>query len=100
MPKFDVSVPHTMGKEDARTRLHGFSEKLQQHYADQLSDLNQEWNGDALAFSFSTFGIGVKGTLTVGDESVDVAGDLPFTAAMFKGKITSAIEEQLSRLLS
>ncbi|MEO1495654.1 MAG: polyhydroxyalkanoic acid system family protein [Planctomycetota bacterium] len=99
MPKFDVSVPHTLGQQAARERLHGFSEKLQQKYADQLSGLEQSWEGDALAFSFSTFGIGVSGTLEVRDESIEVSGDLPFTAAMFKGKIVGAIQEQLTRLL-
>ena len=99
MPKFDLSIPHPLGKQAALERLHGFSDRLREKYADQLSNLQQEWDGDRLNFSFSTFGIGVSGALTVEESVVRVEGDLPLTAAMFKGRITGAIEEQLQRLL-
>lgn len=99
MPKFDLSVPHSLGKEAASNRLHGFSDVLQQKYADQLSDLTQTWEGDQLTFSFTTFGIAVGGELHVEEDAVRVVGDLPFAAAMFKGKITGVIEEQLGKLL-
>ena len=100
MPKFDLSVPHTLGREEALTRLQGFSDKLQEKYADQISDLEQRWEGDRFEFGFKTFGIKVACALTVEDDKVLVAGDLPMTAAMFKGKITSVIEEQIRRLLN
>lgn len=100
MPKFDLAVPNPLGREQALERLQGFSAKLQEKYADQLSDLSQSWEGDRLDFSFKTFGIQVSGQLTVEEKHVQVAGDLPLTAAMFKGKITGAIDEQLRRLLS
>lgn len=100
MPKFDLDVPNPVGREEALKRLQGFSDQLQQKYQDQLSDLEQAWDGDQLTFSFKTFGFKVGGTLTVAEEQVNVAGELPMTAAMFKGKITSAIEEQLGRLLN
>lgn len=100
MPKFDLSVPNPIGKDQALERLQSFSDKLQEKYQDQLSDLEQSWQGDQLSFSFKTFGINVAGTLSVTDDSVDVEGDLPLAAAMFKGKIISAIDEQLGKLLS
>lgn len=100
MPKFDLSVRNPLGREQALSRLQGFSDKLKEKYADQLSELEQAWDGDRLDFSFKTFGIKVAGALNVEEQEVRVAGDLPMTAAMFKGKITSAIEEQLGRLLS
>lgn len=100
MPKFDLSVPHQLGRDAALERLQGFSDTLQQKHGDKLSDLRQEWSGDRLDFGFKTFGIAIDGGLSVKDDSVDVDGNLPLTAAMFKGQITGAIREQLEKLLA
>lgn len=100
MPKFDLSVPHTLGKEAALERLQGFAEKLKEKQGERLSELEHEWEGDRLSFSFKAMGIGISGGLTVEESAVRVEGDLPFTAAMFKGQITGAIQEQLDKLLA
>ena len=99
MPKFEVSVPHSLGKEGALARLQGFSEKLREKHADKIKDLEQEWDGDRLRFGFKTLGVAIGGELQVEESAVRVAGDLPFSAAMFKGQIVGAIREQLERLI-
>ncbi|MEM6799116.1 MAG: polyhydroxyalkanoic acid system family protein [Planctomycetota bacterium] len=99
MPGFDVSVPHSLDRAEATERLKGFSEKIKQQMGDQVSDLEQSWDGDCLSFGFSTFGFRITGDLTVDDDAIAVKGDLPFAAAMFKGKITSAIKEQIAKIL-
>jgi hypothetical protein len=99
VPKFSLSVPNPLGKQQAAERLHGFSETLRRKYADQLSDFQQSWDGDRSEFSFSAMGFRVAGTLTVEEQQVLVEGDLPFAAALFKGRITGAITEQLGKLL-
>lgn len=100
MPKFNVDVPNPLGKEEALTRLQGFSDKLREKYQDKISDLEQSWEEDRLEFSFKVMGVKIAGALTVEQEKVLVEGDLPFSAVMFKGKITSGIEEQLGKLLT
>ncbi|MEQ8848589.1 polyhydroxyalkanoic acid system family protein [Botrimarina sp.] len=100
MPKFDLSVPHSLGREAALERLQGFSDQLREKHGDKVSDFRQEWSGDRLDFGFKTFGIAIDGGLTVRDDQVNVDGNLPMTAAMFKGQITSAIREQLEKLLA
>ena len=99
MPKFNLAVPHTLTKEDALERLQGFSQKLQEKYSDQLSDLEQQWSGDELQFSFKTFGFKIGGKLLVEENQIAVDGDLPIAAMMAKGKITSAIQEQLEKIM-
>ncbi len=100
MPKFGVSVPHTLTKDEARSRLERFAEMLESKFANQVSDLQQSWEGDTLKFHFKSYGIPLDGGITVADNALNVAGDLPFTAMMFKGKIESAIREQLERMVS
>ena len=99
MPKFNLDVPHALGAEEARHRLERFAEALHSKYSDQVSDLNQSWNGDSLSFGFKTFGFKIGGTIDVAEDQLRVNGDLPLSAMMFKGKIESAVRDQLSRLV-
>lgn len=100
MPKFAVSVPHPLSKEEARTRLERFAEMIEAKFANQVSDLQQSWDGDTLKFHFKSYGIPLDGGITVAEKSLNVAGDIPFTAMMFKGKIESAIREQLEKIVA
>lgn len=99
MPKFDVSVPHSLGKQGALDRLQGFSETLRERHADKIKDLEQQWDGDRMTFGFKTMGMAIGGEMLVEESAVRVEGNLPFAAAMFKGQLVGAMEEQLQRLL-
>jgi len=99
MPKFNIKVPHTLSQEAATERLNGFVDILRNKFQDQVSDLEQSWEENTLRFGFKSYGIALKGGITVEEGSLDVEGDLPFAAMMFKGKIESSIREQLVRLV-
>jgi putative polyhydroxyalkanoate system protein len=100
MPKFGVRVPHTLAKDEARQRLERFIEMLTEKSGNQVSDLTQSWEGDTLKFHFKTYGIAIDGGITIGDNELNLAGDIPFAAMMFKGKIESQIREQLERIVA
>ena len=48
----------------------------------------------------TTFGMKFKGLLTVEDDAVQIDGDLPFAAMMFKGRIESEVRDSLEKLLA
>jgi len=100
MPKFNVTVPHALSQAEAADRLNQFADILREKFKDSVSDLDQSWEGNVLAFHFKTFGFPISGRITVGEKSLVVDGDLPFTAMMFKGKIESSIRQQLERLMT
>jgi putative polyhydroxyalkanoate system protein len=100
MPKFGVRVPHQLTKDEARSRLERFAESLQRKFQDKVSDLKQTWEGDTLRFGFKTYGIQLDGGITVAENELNLAGDIPFSAMMFRGKIESAIREELERLVA
>jgi hypothetical protein len=100
MPKFNVNVPHSLSQEEARTRLERFAEMLEKKFQNQVSELHQSWENDTLNFRFKTYGIPLQGGITVGATELSCAGELPFSAMMFRGKIESAIREELQRLLA
>ena len=99
MPKFKLEIPHTLSAEEAKSRLERFIESLQAKFQDKVSDLEQNWDGDTLAFAFKSFGFKIGGAIAALENKLDVTGDIPFTAMMFKGKIETEIREQLGRLM-
>ena len=99
VPKFNLEIPHQLGKDEAKSRLERFSDDLQATYKDHLSELEQSWSGDTLSFGFKTFGIRISGDMTVEEIRLLVSGDLPFSAMMFKGKIESEMRERLTKRL-
>ena len=100
MPKFNVQVPHSLSQSEARSRLERFADRLQQKFQNQVSELHQSWEDDTLRFRFKTYGIPLDGGITVGENALNVDGNLPFSAMMFRGKIESTIREELERLVA
>ena len=99
MPKFHLTVPHPLSQQDATQKLNSFIDLLRSRYQDQLSGLEESWDANVLTFGFKTYGIQVAGKITVNDHSLDVDGDLPFAAMMFKSKIESTIRDELTKLM-
>lgn len=100
MPKVSMSVAHDLGEDEALRRVQAIADGIKMKYADKFKDLQEEWSGSNGNFAFRTMGFNIKAGINVKDKAVDVNGDLPFAAMMFKGKIESGIREQLERLLS
>lgn len=99
MPKINFEIPHTLSDEEAKDRLQRFAELIESKFKDNVSDLQQSWDNDQLAFGFKTFGIKIAGKIGIGENRIKVDIDLPFSAMMFKGKIESEIRKQLERML-
>lgn len=104
MPKFSFSVPQAKGLEVAKKDLKAYIEKSREYTAKQMNDLKEDWSTwdteGRYSFSFSTFGFNIAGALTVTNDAVKVDGDLPFAAAMFKGKIEQGFRDMVEKALS
>lgn len=99
MPKVSITLPHTLGRDQAAERLKSFMERLKEKHQDQVGNLQEEWAGDTLKFSFTTFGFKIAGLGTLAESEVKMDIDLPFAAMIFKGKIEGEIRETLTRIL-
>ena len=99
MPSINIAVPHTHGQQGAFDRLHGFMAKMKEQYKDNVSDLQESWQGNRLDYSFKTFGLKVRGAVEVQEQQVVVNADLPLAAIMFKGKIEQEIRGTLEKVL-
>jgi hypothetical protein len=100
MPSLTISVPHSLGAEEAASRLKTFFEKIKERHQDKVSNLEEQWNGNVLSYAFSTYGFNIKGDLTVEPGEVKVVGALPFAAMMFKGMIEQSVRDELTKVLA
>ena len=92
MPKFNVSVPHDSNREEVVGKLQGFAETVRAGSAVELTDIIENWDDNGnLSFSFKAMGMQIAGSLQTTDSDVDVSGDLPFAASMFRGTIETKI---------
>jgi hypothetical protein len=100
MPSISVAVPHTLGQEEAASRLKQGFGSIRQTYEQHVSDLEETWDGSVLSYSFKTFGFTIKGTVAVEPSEVKLYSSLPLAAVMFKGTIEQQIRDQMTKLLA
>lgn len=99
MPNFNIAIPHQLGQQEAAGKLKGFLEQVRSRYQSQVSDLEENWNGNTLSFGFKTYGFNIKGSVIVEEQQVELDGNLPFAAVAFKGKIEQSIRDELEKVL-
>lgn len=100
MPKMSVTVPHQLGQAEALTRVQTMIGGLKRQYGDQITDLQEQWNGSNGDFSLKAMGFHVSGRLSVSETALDMEGDLPLMAAPFKGQIEQMVRQEAERLLA
>jgi putative polyhydroxyalkanoate system protein len=98
MPNLTVSIPHQLGRAQARQRIQTEINQLKQQYG-ALGQLQETWNGDKMAFTLSTGGVTVTGHLDVQDRVVNLEVPLPWPIAALAGFVKHQIEQQGRKLL-
>jgi hypothetical protein len=100
MPNIEMSIPHSIGKDEALNRIKNLLGNVQTRFSGQLQDVKQEWNDNEGSFSFSVMNMPVSGKLTVNNGDVALDGKLPLAASLFQGKIKEVIMEEAKKVLS
>jgi hypothetical protein len=97
-----VSIPHALGKEEARRRIaDGFGRMRQQMVGGvgALMSCQERWAGDRLHFEAGGLGQKVTGRLDVMAESVRIELDLPEMLAAIADKIVGRLKTEGQKLL-
>ena len=100
MPKSTVTVAHTLGKEEALSRLTGILSQAKEQYGDRITDLQENWTENGGTFSFKAMNFKISGSLDVSDTNVEIMGDYPWAAKPFQGTIEATLRERAERLLA
>ena len=99
MPNLTLSVPHQLGRAEAKRRIQEQLEQAQRQYGAVLSGLEQRWTGDHLDVTVRGGGQSVTGHADVEDNVVQVSIELPWMFALLTGPLKGAIEQQARRAL-
>ena len=94
-----VSIPHQLGKEEARRRLQGGVGRLRDQFGDKLGKVDDTWTGDHADFRVTVLGQSVTGALDVMEAEVRVEVQLPWMLAMVAEKAKGLIQKQGTLML-
>lgn len=88
-----VTIPHELGKAEARKRIEDGIGRLGHQFGDSVK-LTKAWEGDCLSFSAKVVGQAVAGRLDVLDETVRMEVDLPPFFAMIADKVKGRLKTE------
>jgi putative polyhydroxyalkanoate system protein len=95
-----VTIPHQLGRAEARRRIdEGFAD-LSRHLGGSAGALEKTWDGDRLNFALSSFGQAIQGHVAVADAAVTVEVLLPGFLAMIAGKVRGTLQKEGQLLLT
>jgi hypothetical protein len=94
-----VSIPHRLGKDEARRRLQGGLGNLRATLGGAVKPLNETWTQDHLDFRWSVLGQVASGALDVADDHVRVEIELPWLLARLAEKAKAMLQKQGQLLL-
>jgi hypothetical protein len=86
-----VSIPHRLGKAEARRRLEAGLGATRSHFASVLNVEEEVWSGDSLAFRARVLTQPASGTITVAEDHVQVEVMLPWALALVAQKAADLI---------
>jgi putative polyhydroxyalkanoate system protein len=82
-----VSVPHRLGRQEARRRLDREIGRLQGELGAILSGLDHHWQGGTLNFTASAMRQRITGRIEVLDDAVRVEIELPWVMRLLRDTI-------------
>ena len=89
-----VSVPHSLGKEEAVRRLKSGLATAQSQFRQFFTVQEEIWSGDRLAFRVATLGQTASGTLDVAEDHVRLEIVLPWLLSMAARQIQRVVNAQ------
>jgi putative polyhydroxyalkanoate system protein len=93
-----VSIPHQLGRAEARKRISEGVGQLTQQFA-AMGEVKHAWEGDVLRFSVATMGQMVTGLIDVGDTAVRLEVVLPGFLGMIANKVKGRLQKEGQILL-
>ena len=101
-----VTIPHTLGKTEARKRIEtGFGQMRQNMLGGaagmlgKMLTIHDHWEGDQLQCEGSGMGQKLTGRLDVRDDAVQIQIDLPDMLAAIADKIAGGLKTEGTKLL-
>jgi hypothetical protein len=99
MPNLVASIPHQLGRVEAKRRIQEHIGSLRNQHGAMFTKLDETWNGDAMDFVAVAMGQSISGRMVVEDSVLHVSVALPWILTMMAGTIKQKLEQQGRQLL-
>jgi len=90
-PPLIVSIPHRLGRQEAKRRLETGIGRLRPELAGLVSTLDYGWDADRLSFRASAMWQTITGVIEVLDDAVRIEIDLPWMMRLLADTITRQV---------
>ena len=95
-----VTVPHQLGRTEARRRLETGIGHLKAKFGDKVSSVTDSWAGDRLDVRVEALGQSAEAQLDVEEDHVRVEVQLPWMLALVAEKAKGLIQKEGTLLLA
>lgn len=96
-----VPIPHNLGREEARRRLHANSHKMAEGFPAGMAEVQTSWpSEDRMALSIRAMGQTVVGNIDIEDSQVVLDVDLPPALGFIEPLVAGAIKQSGQKMLA
>jgi putative polyhydroxyalkanoate system protein len=99
MPNLTISIPHQLGRAEAKRRISEQAAHLHGQHGGMLERVEQRWEGDTLHFLVAAMSQSISGTAYVGEQTVDLDIALPWMLSLLAATVKKQLEQQGHKLL-
>jgi putative polyhydroxyalkanoate system protein len=99
MPNLTISIPHQLGRMEAKRRIGELASQLEDQSGGMLKAVEQRWDGDTMHFVVGAAGQSISGTAQVTEQTVNLDIALPWMLSLLAGTVKKQIERQARDLL-
>ena len=89
-----VSIPHSLGREEAARRLKSGLARVRGALGGQFAVLEESWSGDHLDLRVAVLGHATTGTIDVADDQVRIELQLPHLLGVIAQQAQALIQKQ------
>jgi hypothetical protein len=94
-----VTIPHQLGRAEARRRLETGLGTLRNTFADKVTSISDTWTDDRLDLQVQAMGQNVAALVDVADDHVQVEVKLPWMLAILAEKAKGLIQREGTLML-
>ncbi len=99
MPNLTISIPHQLGRAEAKRRIDEMAAQFQSEAGAMVNGVQQRWEGDTLHFAVAAAGQSISGTAHVAEQTVNLDIALPWMLSLLAGTVKKQIEQQARQAL-
>jgi hypothetical protein len=96
-----VALPHTLGKDEVRRRMHRHADEIGGFFPAGLARVTTGWpNEDRMTITAEVMGQSIPGGVEIREHEVIIEMDLPLLLSVMKGPLEAAVKKEAGRLLA